>query len=92
MALSALLFGASGRPAHLAVSNFYACLILQCVHFVCCRYCGGTEIGGGFLAGCMWRPQAASAFATPSLGCQLVLLTDYGQVRLPCETKSSIVG
>jgi hypothetical protein len=57
-----------------------------------CRYCGGTEIGGGFLAGCMWRPQAASAFATPSLGSQLVLLTDHGQVRLPCDTKRSIVG
>lgn len=57
-----------------------------------CRYCGGTEIGGGFLAGCMWRPQAASAFATPSLGSQLVLLTDHGQVRLPCDTSRSIVG
>jgi len=56
------------------------------------RYCGGTEIGGGFLSGCLWRPQAPSTFSTPTLGSQLVLLTDQGQVRLPCHTTSSITG
>lgn len=70
----------------------YACQLLYASNCHTCRYCGGTEIGGGFLAGCMWRPQAASAFATPSLGSQLVLLTDHGQVWLPCDTSRSIVG
>jgi acyl-coenzyme A synthetase/AMP-(fatty) acid ligase len=38
------------------------------------EYCGGTEIGGGFLSGCLLQPQAAAAFSTPTLGAALVLL------------------
>lgn len=30
--------------------------------------CGGTEIGGGFLAGSMLQPQAPSTFSTPTMG------------------------
>eukprot|EP00882_Tetradesmus_deserticola_P018532 GHRQ01019904.1.p2 GENE.GHRQ01019904.1~~GHRQ01019904.1.p2 ORF type:complete len:189 (+),score=57.57 GHRQ01019904.1:182-748(+) len=42
------------------------------------EYCGGTELGGGFLAGCMLQPQAPSAFSTPTLGASLVLLSEDG--------------
>jgi hypothetical protein len=66
--------------------------VLMCECVCACRYCGGTEIGGGFLSGCLWRPQAPSTFATPSLGSQLVLMTDLGQIRLPCDTAHSITG
>jgi acetyl-CoA synthetase len=38
------------------------------------EYCGGTEIGGGFLSGTVLQPQAASTFSTPTLGTRLVLL------------------
>ena len=30
--------------------------------------CGGTEIGGGFLAGSMLQPQCPSTFSTPTMG------------------------
>ena len=30
--------------------------------------CGGTEIGGGFLAGSMLQPQSPSTFSTPTIG------------------------
>lgn len=40
------------------------------------EYCGGTEIGGGFLGGTMVQPQAPSHFSTPIIGCRLALLDD----------------
>lgn len=42
------------------------------------EYCGGTEIGGGFLSGTLLQPQAAAAFSTPTLGAALVLLGGGG--------------
>ena len=35
--------------------------------------CGGTEIGGGFLAGCMLQPQSPSTFSTPTMGEQILI-------------------
>ena len=40
------------------------------------EYCGGTEIGGGFLGGTLVQPQAPSHFSTPTIGCRLALLDD----------------
>ncbi|KAJ3677501.1 hypothetical protein LUZ60_003225 [Juncus effusus] len=42
------------------------------------EYCGGTEIGGGFVTGSMLQPQALAAFSTPALGCQLYILGPDG--------------
>jgi acyl-coenzyme A synthetase/AMP-(fatty) acid ligase len=42
------------------------------------EYCGGTEIGGGFLSGTLLQPQAAATFSTPTLGAALVLLGGGG--------------
>jgi acyl-coenzyme A synthetase/AMP-(fatty) acid ligase len=47
------------------------------------EYCGGTEVGGGFLAGSLLQPQAASAFSTPTLGTALVLLGGEAGVQSP---------
>ena len=56
------------------------------------EYCGGTEIGGGFITGTLIQPAAPSTFTTPALGSDLVILdaegesTDNGEVFLvpPC--------
>ena len=40
------------------------------------EYCGGTEIGGGFLSGTMVQPQAPSHFSTPTIGSRLALIDD----------------
>ena len=42
------------------------------------EYCGGTEIGGGFLAGSPLQPQIVSAFSTPTIGAQVQLIADLG--------------
>ena len=61
------------------------------------EYCGGTEIGGGFLGGTLVQPQAPSHFSTPTIGCRLALLDDqevlYDSIQgalcfLPCSTCS----
>ena len=52
------------------------------------EYCGGTEIGGGFITGTLIQPAAPSTFTTPALGSDLVILdaegehTDNGEVFL----------
>ena len=38
------------------------------------EYCGGTEIGGGFLSGTLLQPASPSTFTTPTLCTRLVLL------------------
>lgn len=43
------------------------------------EYCGGTEIGGGFVTGSMLQPQALAAFSTPAMGCLLHILGSDGK-------------
>jgi acetyl-CoA synthetase len=40
------------------------------------EYCGGTEVGGGYLTGTMVQPWAPSTFTTPALGLDLVILEE----------------
>jgi len=42
------------------------------------EYLGGTEIGGGHLTGTVAQPASPSAFTTPSLGIDFVILDDRG--------------
>lgn len=42
------------------------------------EYCGGTEIGGGFVSGSLLQPQALAAFSTPAMGCTLFILDNNG--------------
>lgn len=42
------------------------------------EYCGGTEIGGGFVSGSFLQPQSLAAFSTPVMGCRLLILGDDG--------------
>jgi acetyl-CoA synthetase len=52
------------------------------------EYCGGTEIGGGYITGTVVQPASPATFSTPALGLDLVLLdtegreTDNGEVFL----------
>src|SRR5437660_11757154 len=40
------------------------------------EYCGGTEIGGGYITGTMVQPCAPSAFTTAAMGPDFVFLGD----------------
>ncbi|MEA3213396.1 MAG: acetyl-CoA synthetase [Chthoniobacter sp.] len=42
------------------------------------EYCGGTEIGGGYITGTVARPCVAGAFNTPALGLDFVILDEGG--------------
>lgn len=46
------------------------------------EYCGGTEIGGGFLTGAVVRPAAPATFSTPALGLDFEILDEEGK---PCR-------
>jgi acetyl-CoA synthetase len=40
------------------------------------EYCGGTEIGGGYVTGTVVQPASPSTFTTPALGLDFVILDD----------------
>jgi len=40
------------------------------------EYCGGTEIGGGYITGTVLDPCVPSRFSTPALGLDVVLIND----------------
>jgi acetyl-CoA synthetase len=40
------------------------------------EYCGGTEIGGGYVSGTVVQPASPSTFSTPSLGLVMYLLDE----------------
>ena len=40
------------------------------------EYCGGTEIGGGYICGSMLQPAIPAAFSTPTLGLDFVILDE----------------
>ncbi len=42
------------------------------------EYCGGTEIGGGYISGTVVRPSVPGIFSTPSLGMEFVILDEDG--------------
>ena len=44
------------------------------------EYCGGTEIGGGYVTGTVVEPNNPSEFTTPALGLDIVLIGDDGKL------------
>lgn len=42
------------------------------------EYCGGTEIGGGYITGTVVQPCVPSTFTTPALGLDLIILDEAG--------------
>ena len=43
------------------------------------EYCGGTEIGGGYITGTRVQPAAPSTFTTPALGVDFLLFSENGE-------------
>jgi acetyl-CoA synthetase len=42
------------------------------------EYCGGTELGGGYIGSTMAQPNVPAVFSTPSFGVDLVMVRDEG--------------
>lgn len=43
------------------------------------EYCGGTEIGGGYITGTLLQPASPGTFSTPSLGLDFQILDEAGR-------------
>ncbi len=43
------------------------------------EYCGGTEIGGGYISSTVLQPNVPAAFSTPGAGLDFVILDEAGQ-------------
>jgi len=71
------VFSSTGEPSNredylwlMSLTNFSAPII---------EYCGGTEIGGGYITGSVAQPASPSTFTTPTLGLDLVILDEEGK-------------
>ncbi|PCJ55009.1 MAG: hypothetical protein COA79_21225, partial [Planctomycetota bacterium] len=55
------------------------------------EYCGGTEIGGGYLSGSMLQEAAPSFFTTPCMGLNLYILDEEGHETKQGEELQSFI-
>ena len=69
-------FGSTGEASN-AVDYLY--LMSLAGYRPVIEYCGGTEIGGGYLTGSLLQPASPATFSTPALGSDLVVLDEAGQ-------------
>src|SRR5690606_23184332 len=72
------LFTSTGEPSNtgdyfdlMALADFKAPLI---------EYCGGTEIGGGYITSTVLQPSSPTLFTTPTLGLDFYLIKPDGKV------------
>ncbi|XP_057517395.1 probable acyl-activating enzyme 17, peroxisomal [Amaranthus tricolor] len=68
-------FGSTGEASSV---DEYLWLMGRACYKPVIEYCGGTEIGGGFITGSLLQPQVLAAFSTPAMGCSLLLLDNNG--------------
>ncbi|KAK3225682.1 hypothetical protein Dsin_005544 [Dipteronia sinensis] len=68
-------FGSTGEASNV---DEYLWLMGRALYKPIIEYCGGTEIGGGFVTGSFLQAQSLAAFSTPAMGCKLFILGDDG--------------
>ncbi|CAL5374390.1 unnamed protein product [Camellia sinensis] len=64
-------FGSAGEASNV---DEYVWLMGRAGYKPIIEYCGGTEIGGGFVTGSLLQPQSLAAFSTPAMGCSLFII------------------
>lgn len=75
------LFSSTGEPSQV---DDYLYLMWLC-HFRApiIEYCGGTEIGGGYMTGSLLQPASPATFTTPALGMELRFRNEESGKLLP---------
>lgn len=68
-------FGSTGEASNV---DEYLWLMGRARYKPVIEYCGGTEIGGGFVTGSLLQAQSLAAFSTPAMGCSLFILGSDG--------------
>ncbi len=69
-------FGSTGETSH-AVDGLY--LMMLAGYRPIIEYCGGTELGGGYMSGTLVQPASPGTFTTPALGTDFVVLDEEGR-------------
>lgn len=72
------LFSSTGEPSD-AEDYLYLMWLMDC-NAPIIEYCGGTEIGGGYITGSVLQPCSPSAFTTPALGIEFYLIDDNHKI------------
>ncbi len=68
-------FGSTGEASN---ADDYLYLMMLAGYRPVIEYCGGTEIGGGYLTGTLVQSASPATFTTAALGSQFVLLDEDG--------------
>ncbi|CAL5372133.1 unnamed protein product [Camellia sinensis] len=71
-------FGSTGEASNV---DEYLWLMGRAGYKPIIEYCGGTEIGGGFVTGSLLQPQSLAAFSTPAMGCSLFIIGSDGIIN-----------
>jgi acetyl-CoA synthetase len=66
------IFSSTGEPSNRADYLWLMSRAGYCAPVI--EYCGGTEIGGGYITGTVVQPASPATFSTPSLGLDFVVL------------------
>ncbi|KAK9278617.1 hypothetical protein L1049_028190 [Liquidambar formosana] len=69
-------FGSTGEASN---ADEYLWLMGRALYKPIIEYCGGTEIGGGFVSGSLLQAQSLAAFSTAAMGCSLFILGSDGK-------------
>lgn len=78
------VFSSTGEPSN--PTDYFYLMALAGFTTPIIEYCGGTEIGGGYITGTVVQPASLSAFTTPALGLDFYLLKDDASVAKNGET------
>lgn len=71
------IFTSTGEPSN--ARDYLYLMSLSGFRSPIIEYCGGTEIGGGYITGSVWQAAAPSAFTTPALGLDFYLLDELSK-------------
>ena len=72
------VFSSTGEPSN--AEDYLYLMSLAHYRAPVIEYCGGTEIGGGYLTGSLLQPASPATFTTPALGLDFVLADEGGNV------------
>jgi len=69
-------FGSTGEASN---PDDYLYLMMLAGYRPIIEYCGGTELGGGYVTGSLLHPASPATFTTPALGTQMLILDESSQ-------------
>ncbi len=78
------VFSSTGEPSN--AEDYLYLMWLTGFKAPVIEYCGGTEIGGGYITGTVVQPASPATFTTPALGLDLKFLNEEGKTCKPGET------